>query len=379
MSNLPAQVSSPSVPSVTPSPASTHLKPVVPNSTSEASAERAAIIIALLGPDIATPLIKQIRDHHIHRFLDTYNNIRFIPRQKKLHAIAEFITQLKSYKGGLKGGNEAIMSVAKALLNGNKLNQDEDGQQTDGQGDGPSTWEKLKQRKASDLAAYLQNLRPEQSAIILSRLESDQAAEILSEADEAMAAEIISSLTPPPTIGALQLRAIEDAITRDFLTEAKGAPTEDDTAYDAVIAIISVLSTDKRNRFLELLAEKAPEATQKIKQKLLTFENLPLRAPPKAIPIIFREMDPAILVQALKYGAVAFSETVEYLYSNISKRMAEQFREQADELAELSQSEGEKALIAIISKVTALDNSGQIELQPLSIAEEASEKDNTED
>jgi len=51
--------------------------------------EKAAVIIGLLGPDYAGPIVEKIEDHHLRRFMTALNNLKDIPRDIMLGAVAD--------------------------------------------------------------------------------------------------------------------------------------------------------------------------------------------------------------------------------------------------------------------------------------------------
>ena len=111
--------------------------------------------------------------------------------------------------------------------------------------------------------------------------------------------------------------------------------------------------------FLETLIS-ATGSTDKIKRGLLTFEDLPKRLPKTAVPLIFRDMDPKELLAALKSGQEIEPDTVEFLFANISQRMAEQYKEQVEDLGALSGKEVDAAIIALMSFISRREKSGAI-------------------
>ena len=69
-------------------------------------------------------------------------------------------------------------------------------------------------------------------------------------------------------------------------------------------------------------------------KSVITFEELYRRLPEAGVPIIMREAERSSLLAALRYGEANAQETVDFLLGNISKRMAEQYREELAEMPE---------------------------------------------
>ena len=340
------------------------------------SAECAAIIIALMGPENAAPLIERIKEQKVKVFLDTYDRLGFVPRERKLRAIAEFVAQLKGRAGGMSGGQPAIRDFAASLLRNTAKSPQEP---ASGNEEGPTkrVWDELKARKPAETASYLEKLRAAQSAAILSQLEPDIAASILSELPENIATAAMANLAPPHPLQSRHLKAIEDVLVRDFLSVETEAKKDDDAAYEQVVSILSSMMTEKREKFLKLLSEQAPTTAQRIKRQMVTFETLPSRLPVQAVPGIMRDIDQAILVKCIRYGGEKYRESIDFLLGNISKRMAEQLREQAEELTSISETDGESALVAVVALVMSRSKEGGITLiaPPIEQQEESQVED----
>ena len=67
-------------------------------------------------------------------------------------------------------------------------------------------------------------------------------------------------------------------------------------------------------------------------------------------------------MRALKVGEEQNPEVVEYLFANISQRMAGQFKEDMGDLPDLSQKESDKAITALMSFIGTLEKDGRITL-----------------
>ena len=55
--------------------------------------EKAAVILALLGPENASPVVEKIKDEHLRAFIHTLENLKLIPRESLLSAVADFFSR----------------------------------------------------------------------------------------------------------------------------------------------------------------------------------------------------------------------------------------------------------------------------------------------
>ena len=327
------------------------------------SAQKAAVIIALLGPEKAGPVMELIEDRHLRSFVKSYEKMASIPREVLLAAVADFVTELKQSLGSLKGGPKEARELAEQLLDEDRLarlfgeavappaeEKDED-----------DIWSLLAEKDASDLASYLEGQRPQVCAIVLGQLSPEKAGEVLAELPDAFGRKIVALLSDPPKIDDATLATIGAVIRQEYLNNETAEGTRENP-LGAVSSILSVLPTEKREGLLEFMMEKDPDKAEKIRKGLITFEDIPDRLPRNAIPVIFREMEQDTLLKALKFGEETAPGSVEYLYSNISQRMAEQYKEQVEGLGAVSKKQGEAALSGMMSLISRLDKDGTITL-----------------
>jgi flagellar motor switch protein FliG len=75
--------------------------------------EKAAVILALLGPENASPVVEKIKDEHLRAFIHTLENLKLIPRESLLSAVADFITELA---GGFAAARPPQENLLRAYL-----------------------------------------------------------------------------------------------------------------------------------------------------------------------------------------------------------------------------------------------------------------------
>ena len=105
---------------------------------------------------------------------------------------------------------------------------------------------------------------------------------------------------------------------------------------------------------------------------MLTFQDLSERVPPKAIPMVIKEMEVEDFLQASKFGRQNAPSSVEFIFKNISQRMAQQYEEQMESLKKISVKEAEATQAAFMAIVRRLAAANEIEL--IEIKEEDDEE-----
>ena len=325
--------------------------------------QRAAVVIALLGPEKAGSVIEQIGDQHLKRFVTAYEKIKSIPREVLLAIVAEFITELKQGEGSIRGGVKEARALAEEILDEDRVERifGIATLSTEDEREGDNVWTRLRTADPQKLAEYMQTQRPQLVGIIISQMPPDNAGVVLADLPDELSQYVVRSLANPVEIDKQTLRTIGQVVEQEFLTSVDGNKEEKDP-LSAVSSILSVLPSEKRENLMEYLFEKDADQAEKIRKGLVTFEDIPDQLPRNAVPIIFREMDQDQLIKALKFGEESAPGSLEYLYSNISQRMAEQYKEQVEEIKSLSKKDGEAAQSAMMTLISSLDQAGTIKL-----------------
>lgn len=322
------------------------------------NAHKAAIILASLSAETASAIVDDISDAHLRAFAKAFSELKSVPPQL-LHAIAEeFVAEVKSASAELAGGVEEARNVLGKLADEERVNRvlaELAG------GGAQSVWVRLENLDDQVLCDYICRQRMAISAAILSKLSFEKTANLLALAESEFSKNVLLELSRKNPPSAEVLQDISDAVEEELLKPMALKPGAG-RAGAIVGEIINCLPGSKRDAFLAHLSNEDPEIGAEVRKAVLTFQELHLRLSETAAPIILREVDPEILMSALKFGEQNARETVEYLFGNISKRMAEQYREDLSEMADLDECNGEAAQRKVTSIVRRLANEGEIKL-----------------
>ena len=323
--------------------------------------EKAAVIIGLLGSDYAAPLVEKIEDRHLRRFVEALGGLKDISREVMLGAVAEFITALNHKTEGFQGGKRAVESVMESLFSPERVAQLFGSGPSDNE---PSSvaevWAEMKRKKSGELTDFLSQQRAEVVSVILGQLTPIESGEILSELPEDLSVACVRQMARGVTPNAQTIEAIAEFVRTEFLETDMSDPTREAALF--VSDVLGVLPRDRRETMLDILTKNDPENAQRIRDAMLTFEDLPVRLPSSAIPILFKDMDAKKLQAALKAGETQSPGTIEYLYANISQRMAGQFKEDVAELSPPSGKQADKAISNLMVFIGQLEKQGRIKL-----------------
>ena len=222
-------------------------------------------------------------------------------------------------------------------------------------------WDRIKAADNALLLPMLDAESVEVTAVALSKLPVAKAADLLGAmpGDRARRVSYAISRTEAVTshaidqIGKALVIQLDDQPTRVFV----------DAPFKRVGAILNFSPAATRDDVLEGLGAEDAAFAADVRKAIFTFPDIPDRLAPLDVPKITRDVDPDQLVKALAYANANGAEAaVEFILSNMSKRMAEGLREEMTEAGPIKTKEGEAAMTAVTGVIRSLEEDGQITL-----------------
>jgi flagellar motor switch protein FliG len=338
---------------------SSTLKPVAAGPLS--SAQKAAIVLASLPRETAAAIVAEVGDVHLKAFVRAVSEMKSVPAQARLAIAQEFIAAVLRRKEELPGGPTEAQRILAEITDAARV------ERVLGENGGPKRDAFAFWRKAGDLPAerllnYLREQRPPAVAAVLLNLPAEKAAEVISLAPDEFRKKAIMTVARLKTPDPETSEAIAVAVEQELLRSPGAA--EAATASEPATAILDLLPAALRDGLMtHLEAADAPIAAA-LRRALMTFEQLPDRLNEAAVAALFRSADRNTLMLALKHGDHNAPAAVSFLLSNISKRMADQFREDLDALPAPSIAEGESAQRKVVAVLKQLEKSGEIKIKP---------------
>ncbi len=335
------------------------------------SPQKAALVIAALGPDAAGPVLERIGDEHLHSFARAYVHLQSVPKAALQSVVKEFIAQLTEDDDSINGGFEKTRELLSKFIDAEDVNRL---MNNIGSSGGQDIWGKLVDASDDALAEYLAMQKPQLIAVVLSKIDTEKASRILDLFDTEMAGKVILRLSKPVDVSESTLQILSDTIERDFLAPME-ATSESHDPSAMIGSMMNNIMSEKREELLSFIAESAPEILHGVKKSMLTFQDIAVRVPPNAIPIAIREVELEEFLQAVKFGKENAPSAVEFIMANISQRMAAQYQEQMEELKTITTKEAEAAQSSFMSVIRKLGASGEIQLIDPVSEEDAEEQE----
>ncbi len=337
------------------------------------AAQKAALILAALGPEAAGPVIERVGDQHLRAFAEAYARLKTIPRHELTAVVEEFLGHFQSSDAALKGGFEEAKGLIEHFKGADPTKRLLEDISAPG---GPSVWQRLEGVTDGALASYLMTQHPQVIAVVLSRLNTEKASSVLAKFDTDVARKIVRRLAAPMPVRKEALRLLAETIERDFLLPAK-KQAKVHKPGEMVGALMNNLPTEKRDALLKFIEEDAPDIFEDVKSVILTFQDIPARVPANAIPMLVREVETDVFLKAVKYGKQNAPEAVAYIFKNISQRMGQQYEEQMGAMKPITVTDAEAAQTQLMAGLRRLVSAGEITLvEPVSEGGEAAVQEN---
>ncbi|MEL6583949.1 MAG: FliG C-terminal domain-containing protein [Pseudomonadota bacterium] len=319
--------------------------------------DKAAIILAALGPDDAARLIAGLNEVMLRKCAHAISNLKRIPAHDLDKVISEFIGEMDADPGVIGGVQEARRILSGAVDNNTvaRIMSDVDGHMR------RSIWEQLGSCAESAIARFLQSEHPQTAAVVLSELSASKAAAVLERLDTTMARNVVLRLSRVPRLEDHVMNLIEDVIVQDFLSALQQEMATRKPA-EVIGGLMNNVSSDNRDRLMKHLEERKPSLAQEVQKVMFTFGDISVRVEPRDVALVVRAVDEETLMAALKHAISRNIDSAEFMLSNLSKRLSERYREDLDAMQDVKQKDGEAAQTKVIEAIQKLTKAGDITL-----------------
>jgi flagellar motor switch protein FliG len=199
------------------------------------------------------------------------------------------------------------------------------------------TWSRLRQREPKQIAEYLSRLPPNIIALILRKLDAGMASNILCLLPDEKISPTLGQMVESSKIDPGIDTAIERMIEIEFLNNQDQAAESGDEYLETIGEVLSLIPDQKRDSLVSFLRAQHETKLPTIQKGLFTIDSLPDILPRNSVPVVFREIDNAVLVKLLASLREGYPAVSDYLLANISSRMADSLRDDIKDVPAVSQ------------------------------------------
>ncbi|EFM13055.1 flagellar motor switch protein FliG [Paenibacillus curdlanolyticus YK9] len=314
--------------------------------------QKAAILLITLGPEVSAEIFKQLREDEIEQLTLEIANVRKVDSTEREQILSEFhqicLAQEYIQQGGIayaKDILEKALGEQKAVEVINRLTATLQ----------VRPFDFARKAEPTQILNFIQNENPQTIALVLSYLQADQSSHILSSLPQEKQAEVARRIalmdsTSPEVINQVE-RVLEQklsaTVTQDYSTAG---------GIESIVMILNGVDRGTERTILDALEIQDPELAEEIKKRMFVFEDI-VNIDNRSIQRIIRDLENSDLQLALK---VASEEVREAIFRNMSKRMAETFKEEMEYMGPVRLRDVEEAQTRIVATIRRLEEASEI-------------------
>lgn len=312
--------------------------------------QRAAALMLALGKDYGAPIWKQLSVDEIKELSSAIAQLGRVPAVVVEHLLIEFSGEVSSMTS-LHGSYETTERLLDGILPNGRVKEIMD----DIRGpSGRTMWDKLSNVSETVLAAYLKNEYPQTIAVILSKLKADYAARVLAELPRDLSVDVIMRMLRMDTVQKEVLAEVEATLKTEFMSNLSRSQRRD--PHETMAEVFNALDRSTEEALLSALDESAPEAAERIRALMFTFDDLG-NLLPSAIAAIVRAADKREMALAMK-GAPEELRLV--FFGAMTARSAKLLLEDIVGLGPVRSKDCEEAQSSMVRLAKALADRGEI-------------------
>lgn len=317
--------------------------------------KKAAVIVRLLLSEGVEIDLSSLPEDLQEELTLQMSEMRFIDRETLKAVIDEFVTEIEDIGLSFPNGLEGALSVLDGSISPATIARmrRQNGVRSTG-----NPWQTISGLDTKLLLPILEEESTEIAAVLLSKLKVSVAAELLGNLPGKRARQITYALSLTGSISPEVVEKIGASLAEQL--DAQPASAFAEGPVERVGAILNFSPAATRDDVLLGLEEDDAAFASEVRKAIFTFANIPTRIDPRDIPKITRDIDQIQLITALAFALTTFEEAAEFVLGAMSKRMAEQLREEITNLGKVKDADGEAAMSGVVNTIRELEAAGEI-------------------
>lgn len=321
--------------------------------------QKAAVIVRLLLGQGVSPGVNRLASHHQTKLAHVISKLGNIDRTTLSEVVREFTERIDNLALSFPDGLADTLELLEPHLSEGALNALRAAAE---QSEGNDPWERVSRQPIERLAPLMDSESAEVCAVLLSKLSVAKAAALLADLPDDRGGVLAHTVALTETITPELVERIGVHVAQ--VLEAIPPQAFHKTAAERVGAILNSTPQAAREKMLEGLNARDAPFAKDVRKSIFSFNHIPMRVEPTDVPIIVRKADAKSIIIAFAAGLTAAPLTVEFLLENMSKRLAEQMRDEAEGLGVPKPEAGEAAMSDLVSTIRDLEAAGEIQLLP---------------
>ena len=319
--------------------------------------EKAAVVVRLLLVGGALPELSQLSEEDQAELVLQIGRMKPVDRATVQAVADEFAAEIENIGVSFPADLEDALGMLDGVISPAASSRVRQTSADSFRGD---PWEQVSAVDEDRLVAVIEREAIEIGAVIMSKLPVKKAAAILGRMPGERARRITYSISLSGSVSPATVRSIGVSLAEELGT--RPARAFSDGPVDRVGAILNQSPSLVRDEILEGLDREDHDFAEQVKRAIFTFANIKDRLSPRDVPRVHRELEQADIARAIAFAQGNDAESVEFILANISQRMADMIRAEAEELGTVPLQEAEASMRAIVEAIRALESEGEISL-----------------
>lgn len=320
--------------------------------TGMSSRRKAAIVLAVMGHDLAAEIIKHFNEDQIETLSLEMARLEKVSSDARNAIVEEFhelaMAQDFIAEGGVEAAKKLLIKafgedkadhMIKKIVNAMQV----------------VPFEFLKRADPQQLLTFIQHEHPQTIALVLAYMPMSQASLILSKLPTDLRVEVAERIAlmeqcPPEVIREVEAvfeRKVSNVINQD-LTQAGGTKS--------LVDLLNRVDRSTERLILEALTDSNPELAEEIKNMMFVFEDI-VTLEDRAVQTVLKEVEVKELATALKGTG---RDVQDKIFSNMSERATDMLKEDMEYMGPIKVRVVEEAQQKVVAVIRRLEEAGEI-------------------
>jgi len=331
-------------------------KKTVPTGLQLTASQKLATFLIVMGEDAAAEIIKNFDVNERELVCAEMANLPLLDSTEQGAVLQEFTSMAVEAQSGISGSvdfTRAVLEKSVGLFKAAEIIGRVGTARTS-----VATMQQIIDLDSVSICNLLKEEDPQTIALVVSYLPALKGSEVLMSMPERvreMVVEKLATLESTPievveTLGEVLSSKVGERVSR-ALNQTGGEKS--------AAAVLNAMNKDERKKLLDNMDERAPDLVRSIRMKMFTFDDLQT-LDVKTMQKIMREVDANKLAVAL---SAATDQLKDAMLGALSKRAAENVKDEIENMGKVSLREVEANQNSIIDVVRQLETEGEISLE----------------
>ncbi len=318
--------------------------------------QKLAAFLIVMGEDAAADIIKNFDDNERELVCAEMANLPVLDAIMQGEVLQEFTGMAVEAQSGISGSvdfTRAVLEKSVGLFKAAEIIGRVGTARTS-----VATMQQIIDLDSVSICNLLKEEDPQTIALVVSYLPALKGSEVLMSMPEKVREMVVEKLA---TLESTPIEVVETLgeVLSSKMGERVSRSLNQTGGEKSAAAVLNAMSKDERKKLLDSMDERAPDLVRSIRMKMFTFDDLQT-LDVKTIQKIMREVDASKLAVALSAATDTLKEA---MLGSLSKRAAENVREEIDNMGKISLREVEANQNSIIDVVRQLETEGEISLE----------------